>query len=81
MCSFTTSSRCCCFFGVCLLQVWIWATALLYLVWRYKWRRDRRLAAEQFALEQQQEEELKQEWYSFARSYGVKTPPAAGTSS
>jgi hypothetical protein len=49
----------------------------VYLVWRFKWRRDRRLAAEQFALEQQQEEELKQEWYSFAKSYGVKTPPPA----
>jgi hypothetical protein len=57
------------------VQVWIWATALTYLVWRFKWRRDRRMAAEQFAQEQQQEEELRQEWYSFAQSYGVKTPP------
>jgi hypothetical protein len=64
-----------------LLKVWIWATAAVYLVWRFKWRRDRRLAAEQFALEQQQEEELKQEWYSFARSYGVQTPPPPNSSS
>jgi hypothetical protein len=56
------------------VQVWIWATALTYLVWRFKWRRDRRLAAEQFAHEQQQEAELKQEWIDFAKSYGVKTP-------
>jgi len=59
--------------------VWIWATALTYLVWRVKWRRDRRLAAEQLAHEQQQEEELKQEWYTFARSYGVKEPPGASS--
>jgi hypothetical protein len=62
---------------LCILhvQVWIWATALTYLIWRFKWRRDRRMAAEQFAQEQQQEEDLRQEWYSFAQSYGVKTPP------
>lgn len=61
-------------------QVWIWATALTYLVWRFKWRRDRRLAAEQFAHEQQQEQELQQEWHEFAKSYGVNTPRPGGTS-
>jgi hypothetical protein len=60
----------------------MWATALTYLAWRAQWRRERKLAAQQYAHEKQQEEAAQQGWRSFAARYGVKPPPAgAGASS
>lgn len=61
-------------------QVWVWCTAVLYLVWRWQWRRDRRLAAEQFDQEQAAEEQLKQDWQNFAQQYKIQagTAVAAG---
>jgi hypothetical protein len=61
------------------MQVWMWATALTYLAWRFQWRRDRRLAAEQYEREQEQELAAQQDWQAFAARYGVKPPqpPAA----
>jgi Flp pilus assembly protein TadB len=52
-----------------LLQVWLWATALIYLVWRCKWRRDRKAAAEQFEKEQQMQQQLDKDWQQFAQQY------------
>jgi hypothetical protein len=49
--------------------VWLWATALTYLVWRWKWRRDRKLAAEQFEKEQQMQQKLDNDWRQFAQQY------------
>jgi hypothetical protein len=38
-------------------------------VWRWKWRRDRKLAAEQFEKEQQMQQQLDNDWQQFAQQY------------
>lgn len=57
------------------VQVWMWCTALTYLAWRYRWRRDRRLAAQAYEHEQQQEQQAEEQWREFAATYAVKVPP------
>ena len=47
----------------------MWTTALVYLVWRWQWRRERQLQAEQWQEKEAMEQQAAQEWQRFAEGY------------
>lgn len=60
------------------VQVWIWSTALSYLIVRTTWRWEMHTAAKQQQKEQELEEQQLQEWQRFADKFSQPPQPRPG---
>eukprot|EP00877_Chromochloris_zofingiensis_P003263 jgi/Chrzof1/12938/Cz07g13060.t1 len=53
------------------LTAWMYATAVVYIIWRWQWRKRRKQVADKLHKDELAQQQLEQEWQQFAGKYGV----------
>lgn len=49
----------------------MYATAVVYIIWRWQWRKRRKQVADKLHKDELAQQQLEQEWQQFAGKYGV----------